>query len=191
MIAAAVVACAASLQAATITGTIAFGAVSFSPSNPDLSSANDVITITPLPSVGGGTGDLTGATLTSFSSPITLNAGGGTATFSNPLWVLLAAGGSRSFTFTASGPATELTSLNNVNTISGSGTVSDGVAADNANGTYIFTFNKTAAGGTVSFSWAGTSGSTTPPPSVPDGGTTVMLLGSALAGLGLIRRKLA
>jgi len=190
MIAAAVLACAASLQAATITGTIAFGAVSFSPSNPDLSSPSDVITITPAPSVGGGTGDLTGATLTSFTSPITLNVGG-TATFSNPLWVLLAAGGSRHFTFTASGAATEVTSLSNVNTIQGTGTVSDGVAADNANGTYIFTFNKTSAGGTVSFSWAGTSGSTTPPPSVPDGGTTVMLLGSALAGLGLIRRKLA
>jgi hypothetical protein len=30
-----------------------------------------------------------------------------------------------------------------------------------------------------------------PPPSVPDSGTTVMLLGAAIAGLGLLRRKLS
>lgn len=32
---------------------------------------------------------------------------------------------------------------------------------------------------------------TTPPPSVPDGGTTVLLLGATLSGIGLIRRKLS
>jgi hypothetical protein len=36
----------------------------------------------------------------------------------------------------------------------------------------------------------GTPG-TPPPPSVPDGGATLLLLGSAVAGLGLIRRKLS
>jgi len=36
----------------------------------------------------------------------------------------------------------------------------------------------------------GTAG-TPPPPSVADGGTTLLLLGSALAGLGLMKRKLA
>lgn len=44
----------------------------------------------------------------------------------------------------------------------------------------------------VLFSFGTTSGVTSPggPPTVPDGGTTVLLLGAALSGLGLIRRKL-
>jgi hypothetical protein len=35
------------------------------------------------------------------------------------------------------------------------------------------------------------SGEIPPPPSVPDGGTTLLLLGAALGGFGVLRRKLA
>jgi hypothetical protein len=43
----------------------------------------------------------------------------------------------------------------------------------------------------ISIGTAGGSDSyvTGPPPNVPDGGTTILLLGSALTGLGLLRRK--
>jgi hypothetical protein len=48
-------------------------------------------------------------------------------------------------------------------------------------GTWIFSGNQ--SGGTLSFSTSNGN--------VPDGGMTVMLLGAALSGLALIRRKLA
>ena len=45
----------------------------------------------------------------------------------------------------------------------------------------------------VVFSFGTTPGGNVPvnPPTVPDGGTTIMFLGAALSGLGLIRRKLS
>ena len=77
----------------------------------------------------------------------------------------------------------------NINTITGTGTVTDSLDGDTANGSYNMSFNLTQAGSGATFTWAGTSG-TTLPRTVPDGGTTVMLLGSAIAVLGLIRRQL-
>jgi hypothetical protein len=65
-------------------------------------------------------------------------------------------------------------------TLKGTGTVNL-VGFDPTVGTWTFTANQ--GGGTFSFS---ASNST-----IPDGGTTLLLLGSALSGLGLIRRKLA
>jgi hypothetical protein len=71
-------------------------------------------------------------------------------------------------------------------TLAGTGTIRDTVGSledtigiwawsGEMNGTATFTFSST----------------TVASPSVPDGGTTVMLLGAALSGLGLFRRKLA
>ena len=52
---------------------------------------------------------------------------------------------------------------------------------DNTVGSYLFTANQ--AGGTFSFSSSQAAG-------VPDGGTTIALLGLALVGVGAVRRKL-
>jgi hypothetical protein len=46
----------------------------------------------------------------------------------------------------------------------------------------------------IVFSFGTTAGDNVPvnpPRGVPDGGTTVLMLGAALSGLGLIRRKLS
>jgi hypothetical protein len=64
------------------------------------------------------------------------------------------------------------------------------------NGTATFTLNipgLTAADvvNGIQFSFGTTPGLNIPGTSVPDGGTTVLLLGAALSGLGLIRRKLS
>ncbi len=67
--------------------------------------------------------------------------------------------------------------------ITGTGTIS-GNGFDATPGTWSFTSQEPDANGVFSFS----SGSATQ--GVPDGGTTVALLGVSLAGLGLLRRKL-
>jgi len=69
--------------------------------------------------------------------------------------------------------------------ISGTGTVS-GNGFDATTGTWSFTAQSPDANGVFSFS-AATGGQG----GVPDGGTTVALFGIALAGVELIRRKLA
>ncbi len=68
--------------------------------------------------------------------------------------------------------------------IEGTGTIS-GNGFDPTPGTWSFTSQSPAANGVFSFS----SGSAAQ--GVPDGGTTVALLGFALAGIEIVRRKLA
>ncbi|MBA3352719.1 MAG: VPDSG-CTERM sorting domain-containing protein [Blastocatellia bacterium] len=69
--------------------------------------------------------------------------------------------------------------------ISGTGTIS-GNGFEATTGTWSFTSQSPSANGVFSF-----SGSSDGTPGVPDGGTTVALLGVALAGIEIIRRKLA
>ena len=69
----------------------------------------------------------------------------------------------------------------------GTGTIGDGNSADDTAGTWNLSFNVTTAGDNASFTWNSTSGSTA---TVPDGGTTAMLLGAGLSGLALLKRKL-
>jgi hypothetical protein len=89
------------------------------------------------------------------------------------------------FTFDLDSSTVESQSANFL-TISGIGTISGNGYADTA-GTWSFTSQSPAANGVFSFS-AGSAGSGG---SVPDGGTTVALLGLALAGIEIVRRKLA
>jgi hypothetical protein len=56
-------------------------------------------------------------------------------------------------------------------------------SAKGANGQQIFSFQ--VADGTV-----GSTSGTTPPSGVPDGGTTAMMLGLGMLGLGLIKKQL-
>jgi hypothetical protein len=188
MIAAAALACAASLQADPITGTSGFTG-SFSAANNNLTTANDLVTITTASLNGIPTGSFVGGVLTGFTPSITLNGPGGNPIItSQPLWTITV--GSHIYKFTSTSDST-ITDTPNINTIIGTGTVLDTSDGDTSPGTYNLSFTVSGAGTGATLTWAGTTGSTTPPPHVPDGGTTVMLLGSALAGLGLIRRKLA
>jgi hypothetical protein len=72
-------------------------------------------------------------------------------------------------------------------TLFGLGTFSDGIPTDSTAGNWTATFTSSGPGdpGSVTFGFNSSSVSTT----VPDGGTTVALLGGALAGLGLLKRK--
>jgi hypothetical protein len=183
IIAVAVVARAASLQAATIAGTIGYTGA-FTPANSDLTTPNDVLTISGAKLTGLMTGSFTGGTLSHFANLITINATVPPG-FANPLWQVTV--GAITYSFTASDVST-VTDTSTINTISGHGTISDGLG-NSAPGSYNLSFLETRVGpGLATFAWAGTSGAPDP---VPDGATTLMLLGSALAGLGLIRRKLA
>ena len=70
--------------------------------------------------------------------------------------------------------------------IGGVGTVS-GNGFDATAGIWNFTTQTPHSGGVFSFS---ASTDTRPQDRIPDGGTTILLLGLSLAGLGLIRRKI-
>ena len=176
---------AASLQADPINGTTGFTGA-FSAANNDLTTPNDVITITSASVNGTPTGSFVGGVLTHFTSPITLNDTllSGAPSFSQPLWQITV--GLHVYTFTSTSDSTILDTAN-VNTIQGTGTVTDSLDGDTAFGTYNLSFNVTTVGTDVTLTWNGTTGAAT----LPDGGTTGILLGAALAGLGIIRRKLA
>ena len=67
--------------------------------------------------------------------------------------------------------------------LAGNGILHDGNAADDTAGVWQIGFGVSGN----SFTWQSTSATS----GVPDGGATVMLLGAAVSGLALLRRKLA
>jgi hypothetical protein len=133
--------------------------------------------------VSSTSGDLLGATtILSFPGGVWVNGGivpGAVGTTGAQLFSVTA--GSTVYTFTVTSESQDLTSPSQIN-LKGSGTFSDGTAGDDAAGTWQLGFGATGA----AFSFQSTAGT-----NVPDGGMTVMLLGAALSGLALIRRKLA
>jgi hypothetical protein len=175
------------VQAVPITGDIGFvgfsgasvsgGVTTFSPDNPWV----DV----------GGTGDysLTGGALVTFSS-ISYTGTGASATLTSPvdpLWTFEVSGVTYSF---------DLTSLSDAdvtaNSVSLSGTGTAFIAGDTATSA---TWSLEGAGVNEQFqidfsttsSTGGGGGGT--PGSVPDSGTTVIMLGLALGACGLFARK--
>jgi hypothetical protein len=176
--AAVLMACAASLQADPITGSTGFTG-SYTASNSNLTTANDVITITSASINGIQTGSFVGAVLTSFSSPITINSPVN-PTFVEPLWSETV--GTHVFSFVSTSDTT-LLDTPNINVITGTGTITDSSDGDTVSGTYNMSFNVSGA----TFTWNGTSATT---PTVPDSGSAVALLGIALAGIEGVRRAL-
>jgi hypothetical protein len=151
------------LGAATSFATFSLATIAGAPTGSYAGLAGDLVALTPF-TFGSGTGP----------RPISVT----------PLW--LTTPGSASYSF-------DLTSLS-VNThtgsvldMSGAGTLHiptdiNGNSWTDTPGDWVFTAN--SLGGTFSFS--ASNGAL-----MPDGGMTVMLLGAALSGLALIRRKLA
>jgi hypothetical protein len=129
-------------------------------------------------------GDLTGAGAPfSFQSAIGVN-GNAPSLVTHTLWT--ATVGAITYSFTVSTETEIFTSPAQLN-LMGVGIMHDGNPADDTAGEWQLGFGRSGA----SFTWQGTSAATPDPTTVPDGGATVVLLGAALSGLGLIRRKLA
>ena len=125
------------------------------------------------------TGDLTGAGAPiTYATPIGVN-GNAPSLIGLQLWS--ATKGLITYSLLVTGETQSFTSGTQVN-LTGTGTLRDGNAADNTAGTWQIGFGVSGE----SFTWQSTSAT-----SVPDGGTTAMLLGAALSGLALLRRKLA
>jgi VPDSG-CTERM motif len=165
----------ATVQAVPIAGSIGVSGT-YTLNGANLASSTSLaITST---SLGSALGSFSGGALTFFATPIGVNGAVGNLVNAT-LWTLKA--GSTIYTFTVTSEAQGATSPSSL-ALSGSGTVTDNVSgADTSFGAWQLNFG--AIGG--SFTWQNTSGT-----NVPDGGTTVLLLGAAFSGLGLLRRKL-
>ena len=166
----------ASVQATPITGGISFaGGYSLPGGTTFLTTPNQIL-FTTKSVVTGDSGSYAAAGITvgnlvTMASPLAINP---TITPVNPLWSVGA------FTFDAIS-LVESGQTANTLTLVGSGFILDGNPSDTVNGIWVATFN-TLSG---TFSFSASAGS------VPDGGTTVMLLGAGLSGLALLRKKLA
>ncbi len=173
---AALLALGATAQAIGITGGISL-AGGYTTDTGDVNTATKFTSFTSVAATGEA-GSFVGITPTFSPGSITMN-GFDFTTFigATPLWKVTAT------------PADyfDLTSLTlvdhsvlNALTLTGTGTIHL-VGFDPTPGSWTFTANQ--GGGTFSFSSSNAA-------IVPDGGTTLMLLGGALSGLGLLRRKL-
>lgn len=104
------------------------------------------------------------------------------ATGLTTLWSVLV--GSTTYTFTSTSESQNLTSKTGLHLL-GTGIISDGTVADNTTGTWQLGFGVLGD----SFQWQSTAAPDAA--NVPDGGSTAMLLGSAICGLCVFKKKLA
>jgi hypothetical protein len=170
----------ATLQAIPISGNVTFFG------NATLDSGSSVVGATKVTGwsstvVTASSGNLFATpflTAATFTAPWTFGTG------QTALWSFVGANGD-TFTFNllSSTLATIVPGSPSTLTVTGAGTISatGPVALDSTAGTWAFSTQDPSVNGTFSFSAA--SGT------VPDGGTTVMLLGGALVGLGLLRKR--
>lgn len=168
------------VQAVPITGSIGFTGnyVQVGGSSSDLGTATSMNITTVFISAPATTGDLSGATLNSFATPIGVN-GNAPSLIGNQLWSVDV--GLTTYTFQVTTLVETLGADHTTLTLAGKGILSNGTPADDTAGTWTLGFGASGA----AFTWNSTSAN-----AVPDGGTTVMLLGGTLTGLGLLRKKL-
>ena len=165
-------------QATPIVGSIGFTGTDSQTGGTmgDLSTATSMKIVTI--NTPNGLGALAGPyTSYNFATPIGVNGNGPTLVGSQ-LWTVVISGVTYDLLVTSSSQV--FTSAGQLN-LTGAGTLQDGNPLDDTAGTWNLQF---AVSGS-SFTWGSTTGS-----NVPDGGATVILLGAALSGLGLIRKKL-
>jgi hypothetical protein len=134
--------------------------------------------------VDTSSGSLAGATAPlSFITPIDVNPNGPLPALTGAtLWSVTVGG--EVFTFTINSATQVYSDASQIN-IQGSGIMNDSGAAigldlEATAGTFQLGFGRSG----TAFTWQSTSAA-----NVPDGGTTVILLGAALAGLTLVRRR--
>ena len=170
----------ASLHAAPITGGVAIGGdYTSDATGGNLMTATTITTIPGTFTASDLSGTFASGTITdiTFASPITVNPAGNLVP-NKVLWTLKI--GTTTYTFTVNSE-TQTVDVPTDLSLTGAGTFSDNAGDASVAGTYTLGF--TATGGTFSFSGDNQV-------NVPDGGTTAMLLGGALMGLGLLKRKL-
>jgi len=132
------------------------------------------------PAIGTTHGSFVGATLVSFASPIGVNPAVGLTI----LWQVMV--GAITYTFTSTSEVQDVTTISHLH-LSGTGTITDGIAADATAGTWQLGFGRSGE----SFEWQSTAAVDGPTvPTVPDGGSTVAYLGLGLCGLSLFSKKL-
>jgi hypothetical protein len=167
------------VQAVPIVGSIGFTGTytQVGGTSGNLGTATDMTINTVAISGPATTGVLVGASLTSFSSPIYVNGNSPTLVGAQ-LWSVLV--GAITYTFTVGSESQTLGAGNTTLTLAGAGTLGDGTVADNTSGTWTLGFGVSGA----AFTWNATTAN-----NVPDGGMTVMLLGAALYGLFMFRKK--
>ena len=165
-------------QATPITGSIGFTGsyVQNGGTQGDLTTATSMSIISS--SIGFTSGNFVGATLLNFKTPIMVNPVVALGT----LWQVLV--GSKTYTFTSTSASQNLTTPTGLHII-GLGTISDGIAANTTAGSFQLGFGVSGD----AFQWQSTG--TADRGGVPDGSSTVMLLGASLTGLCFFRRKVA
>lgn len=182
-IAVASVALAQTVQANPITGVIGFTGTyaQVGGDNGTLNTATS-FTLSDVSIVQSQTlGSFANGSLVNFISSVSLTPA--TSLLPNvQLWQVLAGG--TTYTFTVNTESLVNDAATSVS-FTGTGTISDN-NNDTTGGTYTLGFTDAVGGGDVSFTFTGNSGTST----VPDGGTTVLLLGAALSGLALVKRKM-
>ncbi len=173
---AAVVAVTMSVQAVPINGSIGFTGTytqnGGTYGNLTTATSFSVNTV----SVATTTGVFVGAGSPTFASPIAVNPANNLLP-NVQLWSVLV--GSTTYRLFVSTESESLDSATQVNLI-GTGTITDGNSADDTFGVWQLGFGVAGS----AFTWQSTSAS------VPDGGATVMLLGIALSGVALLKKKL-
>ena len=119
-------------------------------------------------------------------SPLRINPPGLPTPPTTPLWATAIGG----FSFTLITLTEDiLVSPFNTLTLRGTGLLSDGNPLDNNTGTWVATFTTAHSAAGATFSW--NSSSSGDIRGVPDGGSTIMLLGCGMLGLALWGRKVA
>ncbi len=154
-----------------------------------LSASTKASFVNPAGSVSSGTGSYVGTTGASVNfANFTYFPVASASTPVNPLWSFVSGGLTYSFSLLNISSVTFVDDTflliqgnGNVD-ITGAGSLYDETAAN-----WSFTITDTSGGSSGSFVFGFADSNT----AAPDGGTTVMLLGAALTGLGLIKRKLA
>lgn len=162
----------ATVQATPITGSIGFGGTYTQNGGTfgDLSTATSMTIDTV--NIQSTFGSFVGATSPIFASPIAVNP----ATGLTQLWSVIV--GAVTYTFNVTSESQPFTSSTQLN-LQGNGVISDNLG-DSATGTWQLGFGKSGD----SFTWQSTSAA-----NVPDGGMTAALLGGALMGIGLLKKK--
>jgi len=122
-------------------------------------------------------GSFVGATSPAFASPISVN-GHLPSLVGNVLWTVDV--GANMFTFTVNSEAQYITLANSIG-LEGSGTITDSAADPSVGGAYQLVFGNTG----TSFTFQATDTTF-----VPDGASTLTLLGIALSGMALLKKKL-
>jgi hypothetical protein len=178
-------------MATPINGTISFfgNVTPFTgpPSSPGVTIASDYTTAQSLvfgftqaaSGANGSFASVTAGTVVTMNGPLGVNPA--VINSSGPLWSV---GG---FTFTLT-TLTESLDTPTVLVLSGSGMMSDGIAADNNMGTWVATFTSASSGPGVTFSWNSSSGASIPTTVVPETGASLLMMGMGLAGLGVFAK---